>query len=382
MMEIRLEAVGKLFPPGVQALRDVSLVVAPGEWLVLVGPSGCGKTTLLRLIAGLETPTTGRVLLDGRDVRNVPPWKRNVALLFQRPALLPAQSVWQNLVWPWLLQQREPGRTVRRLLGRELLSPEEKQAAHRVAELVGLTELLERRADQLSGGQQQRVALGRALLRRAGACLLDEPLAHVDAPLRSQLRREMRLLSRHVRATMVYVTHDPGEALALGEKIAVLHQGALLQLDRPSTIWERPANRTVAELFAPAGGGLNLVEGELVVQDGRRFFAGPWGLWPLPASWAPFQPASPRITLGIRGRDVRVVTDEAKPTRVRLAVLLREFDPMGGWIVGEDDRGRLTAWSPNLHAVQVGQTVMIEVVLEHGFCFDSASGATLWTPSG
>jgi multiple sugar transport system ATP-binding protein len=382
MMEIRLEGVGKVFSSGLRALHDVSLTIAPGEWLVLVGASGCGKTTLLRLIAGLETATSGTVRLDGKDVSGVAAWRRNVALAFQRPALLPAQSVRQNLVWPWVLRQREPWRSVRRLCGGALLRPEQEQTLRRVANLLGLDALMNQRADQLSGGQQQRVALGRALVREAGACLLDEPLAHVDAALRVQLRREIRLLSLHVPATMIYVTHDPAEALALGEKIAVLHHGTLQQVDRPDRIYQRPANRAVAELFGQQDGGLNFIAGELNEQRGRRFFAGPWGAWPLPASWQRLTPVLPGITLGIRSRDVRVVAEETGSARVPMKVALTEWGPSGCWLVCEDERGRLTSWLPAGSDIRVGQTLMLEVTLDHGICFDSASGKTLLAPGG
>jgi ABC-type sugar transport system ATPase subunit len=276
MSEICLEGIGKRFAPGIDALRDVNLLVERGEWLVLVGPSGCGKTTLLRIIAGLDRPTSGTVRFAGKNVTDVPAWQRNVAFLFQRPALTAACTVKENLAWPFLLKRREPWGTLRRLLGRRSPTAEQEVAIRRVAELVGVAALLDRRVDQLSGGQQQRVALGRALVRQAGVCLLDEPLAQLDAPLRTQLRREMRLLSCQLPATMVYVTHDPAEALALGEKIAVLHEGRVQQVDRPHRIWERPANRVVAELFAQADGGINLIPGELLDVGGERFFSGPW----------------------------------------------------------------------------------------------------------
>ncbi len=381
MMEIRLEGVGKVFPSGVRALTDVNLVVEPGACLVFVGPSGCGKTTLLRLIAGLETPTTGTIRLDGVDVHDVPPWRRRVALVFQRPALLPAQTVRQNLAWPWLLRSAEPWRSLGRLLGRRLLRPDEEKALELVAALLHLSDILDQRAGELSGGQQQRVALGRALLREDGARLLDEPLAHVDVPLRTELRREMRLLSRQLPATMIYVTHDPAEALALGGKIAVLQDGALQQVAPAHRILEAPANRLVAELFSQQAGGLNLIDGSLTIEGSRLCFAGPWGLWSLPESWTALRSHTGPATLGIRGKDVRVVADTSL-NQVRLPVVLQEFDGAGSWLVCGDERGRLTAWLENSQDVDVGQTVMVQLNLEHGFCFERGSGQALRVPTG
>ena len=207
MTAIRLESLGMSYAPGVAALAGVDLVVEPGEWLVLVGPSGCGKTTLLRLVTGLETPTHGSVELHGRPMRGVPPHERDVALLFQKAPLLPGRTVRDNLALAWTLRQS---------WFRQRLSPGQRRELHALAETLRLGDVLDRPVHQLSGGQQQRVALGRVLLRRARICMLDEPLGHLDAPLRIELRREIQRLGQREATTMLYVTHDPAEALALG----------------------------------------------------------------------------------------------------------------------------------------------------------------------
>jgi len=239
MTAVRLESVSKCFDKGEPALAEVSLSVHPGELLVLLGPSGSGKTTLLRLIAGLETPTQGGIFLGERDVTRAAPWKRNVAIVFQRPALYPQRTVRENL-----------------LAGVRLATPWWRRTPavplDKIAATLDLTDLLERRPHQLSGGQQQRVALGRALLRQPDVLLLDEPLTGLEISLRLELRRELHLLQRQRRATMIYVTHDPQEALALGDRLAILERGRLVQMGTPAEIRQRPAN-----LFA-AGLGLSI----------------------------------------------------------------------------------------------------------------------------
>jgi multiple sugar transport system ATP-binding protein len=269
MAEVTLEQLAKTYPGGVEAVRDVSLRVADGELLVVVGPSGSGKTTLLRLIAGLETPLHGIVRVGGQVVNNLPPHRRNVAMVFQRPALYPHLSVRENLGFGLAL--RQGGRWRRWLPGRcpVPMGDGEQQVAN-IARLLGLENLLERRPATLSAGQQQRVALGRALVRRPDVFLLDEPFSNLDAPLRQEMRRELHLLHRRLRATMIYVTHDQDEAVALADRIAVLDQGRIRQVDRPDVLWERPADRVVAAFLGwPA---MNLPEGRLIRVEGRLVF--------------------------------------------------------------------------------------------------------------
>jgi ABC-type sugar transport system ATPase subunit len=229
---IRLDNLSKVFPGNISALRELSLEVRAGEYLVLVGPSGCGKTTTLRLIAGLETPTAGRVFLDGKDVEEVPPHRRELAMVFQEAALYPHLSVKDNLGFGLRLQ-RLPAAVI----------AERVQA---VARLLGLESLSARRPDELSGGERRRVALGRALVRQPTAVLLDEPLASLDAPARAQLRADLAALHRQSPTTTLHVTHDQEEALSLGERVAVLNHGVLQQIASPLELYERPANVFVA----------------------------------------------------------------------------------------------------------------------------------------
>src|SRR5262245_34433799 len=267
MAEVALGGVSKQYPGGVEALRDLTLTVADGELVVLVGPSGCGKTTTLRLIAGLETPTRGTLRIGGRVVNDLPPRERDVAMVFQRPALYPHLSVRDNLAFG--LRMRRGGFP---LLGWNRRADEVvRDRVARAARMLELDDVLDRLPGQLSGGQQQRVALGRAVVREPAAFLLDEPLSNLDARLRTEMRRELHLLHRRLRATMIYVTHDQTGALPPGDRLVVLHRGVAQQADAPLAVYERPANRFVAGFIGWPP--MNFMDGQLVGQDGRPGFA-------------------------------------------------------------------------------------------------------------
>jgi ABC-type sugar transport system ATPase subunit len=251
MADLLLRDVAKTYPGGVRAVDGVSLHVREGELLVLVGPSGCGKTTLLRLIAGLEDVTAGQILLGGRDVTAAPPAERDVAMVFQKYALYPFKSVYDNLAFgPWL---------------RGVPDAEVHRRVTEVVDRLGLRERLAAYPAQLSGGQQQRVALGRALVRRPALFLFDEPLSNLDANLRRDTRHEIRRLQREARTAAVYVTHDQEEAMALADRLVVMHRGRFLQTATPAEVYERPANRFVAGFFGSPP--MNFLEGRLVSQD-------------------------------------------------------------------------------------------------------------------
>jgi multiple sugar transport system ATP-binding protein len=230
--QIVIENLTKEFAGGVRAVDDVSLSIEDGEFMVLVGPSGCGKTTLLRSIGGLEKATAGRILISDRDVTRVEPGKRDLAMVFQNYALYPHMTVRQNLGY---------GLRVRR-------TPRKERDArvHEVATLLGLEELLNRRPGQLSGGQQQRVAMGRAIVREPAAYLMDEPLSNLDAKLRVTMRTSLQELHNRLKTTTVYVTHDQVEAMTLGQRVAVMRDGKIQQVDAPQRLYEEPTNLFVA----------------------------------------------------------------------------------------------------------------------------------------
>ena len=247
MAGIVLERVTKTFPNGFAAVRDLSLTIEDGEFIVLVGASGCGKTTLLRLIAGLEEATAGSISIDGKDVTERPPRQRDVAMVFQSYALYPHMNVRQNLGY---------GLKVRRIPKRDA-----KRRVEETAELLGLTDLLDRRPAQLSGGQRQRVAMGRAIVREPKAFLMDEPLSNLDAKLRVGMRASLSELHARLGVTTVYVTHDQVEAMTLGQRVAVMRDGRILQVDRPQRLYEAPQDLFVAAFIgSPA---MNLVEARI-----------------------------------------------------------------------------------------------------------------------
>lgn len=237
LSELKLEGVGKRYGE-TWAVRDVSLSVRPGEFYTLLGPSGCGKTTLLRMVAGFVTPDTGRIVVDGEVLDAVPPWKRNLGMVFQHYALWPHMTVFENVAFG--LRQRG--------LSGEALSRKVEAALTQ----MGLQGFEGRRPSQLAGGQQQRVALARSLVVQPRLLLLDEPLSNLDAVLRAQMRVELARLHRDIGITTIYVTHDQAEALALSTRIAVLSGGRLVQEGRPEDIYWRPRNRFVAEFVGAA----------------------------------------------------------------------------------------------------------------------------------
>jgi multiple sugar transport system ATP-binding protein len=256
MANVSVESLTKVFPNGTKALDRVSLAVEDGELFALLGPSGCGKTTLLRTLAGLEPPTSGRILIGGRDVTRLPPGPRNVAMVFQDYALFPHMTVAENIAYP--LKVRRVDRPTRR------------RRAEEVGAGLGLAPLMDRRPSQLSGGQQQRTALARAMAADAALFLFDEPLSNLDARLRMEARTLLKRLHRDVRKTTVYVTHDQSEALALADRVAVMDHGRLRQVGPPAEVFHRPANLFVAEFIGSTP--MNLLPGKVL--DGHVEVAG------------------------------------------------------------------------------------------------------------
>ncbi|HYT87582.1 MAG TPA: ABC transporter ATP-binding protein [Gemmataceae bacterium] len=390
MSAIALEQLTKVFPNGAVAVDRLNLQIARGELLALVGPSGCGKTTTLRLIAGLETPTQGVIRLDGRDTRRLRPDQRDVALVFQRPALYPQLTVRDNLAFA--LRLRQPGflrRLARRLFQPTAAHASKREIADRVTEtarLLALDNLLDRRPAQLSGGQQQRVALGRALVRRPGVLLLDEPLSNLDAPLRAELRRELHLLHRQFPATMLYVTHDPQEALTLADRVAVLQAGRLQQVDRPETVYQCPANRFVAAFL---GGPMNFFDGELVhEQGGLAFVMDSWRLLLPPDRSPPRGSPTAAVTLGLRAEDVEVKPTGGDPWAspgplwtLEMRVVLIEPAGQGALVTLEANPGGLKMQGCHRGGkeckITEGEKVTVHSRLDRAHLFDRASGAAL-----
>ena len=291
MAGISLRGLSKVFPNGQAAARDVTLDIADGELLVLVGPSGSGKSTVLRLIAGLDPPTAGEVLIGGRNVTSVAPQDRDLAMVFQSYALYPHKSVRENLAFGLQLRRVAP--------------PEIRERVQQTAAALGIETLLERKPAQLSGGQRQRVALGRAIVRDPQAFLLDEPLSNLDPQTRFATRAELAVLHRRLGATIVYVTHDQEEAMTLGTRVAVMRDGAIEQLAPPLELFREPANVFVAGFIgAPA---MNVIDATLSLEGGRRRIVSPaLAIDGLGATGADV--ASRDVLLGFRPHDVELTS--------------------------------------------------------------------------
>ncbi len=255
MAKVVLEHVTKVFPGDVVAVKDANLEVEDREFVVLVGPSGCGKSTTLRMIAGLEEVTEGRVFIDGKEVNDVPPKDRDIAMVFQNYALYPHMTVWKNMAF---------GLKLRRYPKAEI-----EKRVNEAAEILGIKELLNRKPKALSGGQRQRVAVGRAIVRKPKAFLFDEPLSNLDAKMRVQMRTEISKLHTRLSSTMIYVTHDQVEAMTMGDRIVVMKDGVIQQVADPLTLYDKPANLFVAGFIGSPP--MNFFDGK-IERDGNGFW--------------------------------------------------------------------------------------------------------------
>ena len=300
MARVLLENVRKVYDNGFVAVHGIDLEVRDGELVVLVGPSGCGKSTTLRIIAGLESLSAGRLWIGDRLVNSEPPKSRDIAMVFQNYALYPHMSVAENMSFALKL--------------RKLPRTEIDRRVQEAARILGITEVLDRKPRQLSGGQRQRVAIGRAIVRQPQVFLFDEPLSNLDAKLRVQMRKEIAGLQRQLGATVVYVTHDQVEAMTLGDRIVVLDRGHVQQIGAPLEVYDHPANRFVAGFIgSPA---MNLIDGSVVAAAGGPVFRAAQGTFEIPLAGVrgaeAFQPGA-AITFGIRPEDIQPA-DPPDPT--------------------------------------------------------------------
>ncbi len=318
---IQLDAVTKVYPNGVRAVDAVSLEIAEGEFMVLVGPSGCGKSTLLRMIAGLEEVTDGTVTIGDVDVTDMQPRQRDIAMVFQNYALYPHMSVADNLGFGLKL--------------RKVPKAERTQRVAEVARTLGLDGLLDRKPAALSGGQRQRVAMGRAIVREPKAFLMDEPLSNLDAKLRVTMRAELARLHERLGVTTVYVTHDQVEAMTLGQRVAVMRDGLLQQVDTPQALFHRPANLFVAAFIGSPS--MNLIEAD--VADGAIHFGG---------HSLPIRPGLTlepgRVIVGIRPTDFEHAAT-ADPNLPRMSVQATVVEELGAetHVIFPVDAPRVTA---------------------------------------
>jgi multiple sugar transport system ATP-binding protein len=307
MATIEIDRVTKVYGNGFQAVDDVSIEIADGEFVVLVGPSGCGKSTLLRMIAGLEEVTAGAVRIAGADVTDLAPRHRDIAMVFQNYALYPHMTVRENLGYG--LKVRRVGRS------------ETRRRVDEVAGLLGLGEMLDRKPAQLSGGQRQRVAMGRAIVREPQAFLMDEPLSNLDAKLRVAMRASLAQLHAKLGVTTIYVTHDQTEAMTLGQRVAVMRDGRIVQFDEPQALYRRPQDVFVAAFIGSPS--MNLVEASIEGGDVR------FGQFTVPLDTAN-RPATEvgRVVLGIRPEAFED-GETASPALPRVTVQVDVLEELG-----------------------------------------------------
>ena len=316
MANVRLENVRKVFEGGHVAVHSMNLDIKDDEFIVLVGPSGCGKSTTLRMVAGLEEVSEGTIKIDGKVVNDVAPKDRDIAMVFQNYALYPHMTVYENMAFGLRL--------------RKLPKPEIDKMVRATAEMLGIENLLERKPKALSGGQRQRVALGRAIVRKPKVFLFDEPLSNLDATLRVQMRTEISKLHQRLATTMIYVTHDQTEAMTMGDRIVVMKDGHVQQVDTPLELYHRPTNKFVAGFIgSPA---MNFFEGTIQKSGGLMFREQGGALLPLLAKDRKRlgKHLGKDVILGIRPEDIsRDTSFAASKGRTKIRATIEVVEPMG-----------------------------------------------------
>jgi multiple sugar transport system ATP-binding protein len=346
--------VSKRYSDGAAAVANLDLTIADGEYLCLLGPSGCGKSSTLRMLAGLETVSEGEIVFEGRRVNDVPPQRRDMAMVFENYALYPHLDVFDNIAMP--------------LVARGRPRAEIRERVTAVSETLQLGPLLKMRPSQLSGGQRQRVAVGRAIIREPKMFLLDEPLGHLEAYLRGQLRAEIRRLHERLGATTVHITHDQEEAAAVSDRIAVMNRGRLQQVGTLVELLDEPTNRFVAEFIGTPP--INLLPTEIAEHDGQLTLDLAGSFVPLPDErWGFLRQRSARgpIAVGIRPEDAALVG-----TNSGLAARIAAIEPQGGesLVIGETRLGRLSLFAPSNAAPPVGGDVGVLLAGDKLHLFD------------
>ena len=340
------------------AIRNISIDIEPREFVVLVGPSGCGKSTLLRMIAGLESVTSGDIDILGRTVNQVPAKDRNIAMVFQNYALYPHKTVFENMAFSLRLKKQP----------REVIDQRVREAAA----ILDLERLLERKPSQLSGGQRQRVAMGRAIVRDSKVFLFDEPLSNLDAKLRVQMRTEIRALHQRLGCTTVYVTHDQIEAMTMADRIVVMNTGVVEQVGTPEELYDRPANLFVASFIGSPS--MNLLEGEIAIEEGAPCVDFQGHRLPS-APTATGQPGT-KVTFGARPEHVHVHTD-GDPERHNATITMVELTGPDRIVVLEFAGETIVAEMEKRTPLSVGQRVEVSFQADEVHLFDTATGNSL-----
>jgi multiple sugar transport system ATP-binding protein len=363
MAEVRLENVSKIYNEKVKAVDQVNLTIHDKEFMVLVGPSGCGKSTTLRMVAGLEDISEGKIFIDDVLVNEIPPKDRDIAMVFQNYALYPHMTVFDNMGFGLKL--------------RKFSKEDIRVRVHEAAEILDLKNLLERRPKELSGGQRQRVAVGRAIVRKPKVFLFDEPLSNLDAKLRVQMRVEISKLHQKLEATMIYVTHDQVEAMTMGDRITVMKDGLVQQVESPAHLYARPANKFVAGFIgSPA---MNFFSGKLVY-NGSTFFENKAFRLQLPEKLTKgiLKEKATNIILGVRPEDFSLLSIE-KDSKSSMEAIVEVIEPMGSenyLYLRTDEQSFIIKTAPSTN-VKINDKIQLHINLENIHLFDEMSSKAL-----
>jgi len=363
MAEVRLENVSKIFNEKVKAVDEVGLTIHDKEFMVLVGPSGCGKSTTLRMVAGLEEISSGEIYIDDNLVNDTPPKDRDIAMVFQNYALYPHMSVFENMAFGLKL--------------RKFRRDEINSRVGEAADILGLQDLLERRPKELSGGQRQRVAVGRAIVRKPKVFLFDEPLSNLDAKLRVQMRVEISKLHQKLEATMIYVTHDQVEAMTMGDRITVMKDGIVQQVESPTNLYAKPVNKFVAGFIgSPA---MNFFKGELV-ENGTKFFKNKSFKIQIPGQLSKnlIKKKGENIVLGVRPEDFSMKSSE-KEEYNSIEAVIEVIEPMGSenyLYLRTGDQSFIIKTAPSIN-VKINDQIKLYINLENIHLFDEQSSESM-----
>ncbi len=364
MSEVKFVDVKKIYEGEVLAAEDINLTVEDKELLVLVGPSGCGKSTVLRMVAGLEDVTEGEIYFDDRKITHLAPKDRNIAMVFQNYALYPHMTVDENMVFGLKLRKMD--------------KEERKKRVREAADVLGIHKLLGRKPKALSGGQRQRVALGRAIVRNPNCFLFDEPLSNLDAKMRVQMRTEIRRLNFEIKTTMIYVTHDQVEAMTLGDRLAVMNEGRILQVGTPMELYHNPSELFVGSFIGSPE--MNLMQGKVSGADSPRFESEAVSL-DLPERF--HQPlkefSSDSFTLGMRPEDIHVTEPDTTEKVFEFKAELDVSEPLGNEIIYHlvCNGHKLVARDSSEVDLSHGDTIELFVDLEKIHLFETESGKSL-----
>ncbi len=367
MARVQLKGLHKIYPGNVAAVKDANLDIQDKEFIVLVGPSGCGKSTTLRMIAGLEEISQGEIRIGDTVVNDIQPKNRDIAMVFQNYALYPHMTVYKNMAFGLIL--------------RKFPKKEIDRRVHEAAEILGITDLLQRRPKALSGGQRQRVAVGRAIVRQPKVFLFDEPLSNLDAKLRVQMRAEISKLHKRLQSTMIYVTHDQVEAMTMGDRIVVMLDGVIQQVAAPLELYYHPVNRFVASFIGSPP--MNMVEGRIVAENGALQFVDDNACIQLEIPQDKHEAlssyAGKAITIGIRPEHMQANATQTPASGNSINARVEVVEPMGSEInlyidiAGQSATARISSEA----RPRVDEAFVLDIAMDQTHFFDADSGKTV-----